>query len=524
MSFKLRTLAGLGILAVLHGVAFAQPVDLDAAPNEVPTHLVKVLRTSNKAQTNRYVPKVYDFQHVNPYAVIRFVRRAMEIEESAWFAFANEGHTGGKILVVVPEYQVASLDQLMALIDRQGLTSSSGTKRLFYQHRYRDAFDPGLIAATANEGTPTAVLIPDNQTNGWLVEDSPSGLARIADSLINHYDKPVPQCEAVITAYEVDVTDDGQLGLDYVSWKNGPGRNLFSLGAFAQKEKITTLDSPAALLYNSGKGTHNLSSNQWEATGRNGALFYDLPSAFFDFLVVKGRARVLTKSKLSVLDRSTALLEVGEDILYYHEQHNPDLRAGSRLQPLDPYGDLEAVVDTNTGGQVTDDYGVIIADHPDNRTVVPKLAQRVLGEASTGLFVQFTPTINSIGCAIAFDLSLVNLIGWADDGSPQLASRSMSQVFKIPHDGREITLGGLVRQNRVDSTNGMPWLSDIPGLGYLFGGESRLDKKTMVLVTFRIRVVPEEGTFGEGDAALMETVDGVRELTVPDNDPGFLQK
>jgi len=513
----------IGVVCCISPSSRAQEVDLDAAPDEIPTHLVKVLRTSNKAQTNRYVPKVYELQNVNPYAVIRFVRRSVEIEESAWFAFANEEQNGGKILVVVPEYQVESLDRLMALIDRQGLTSRAGTSRLFYQMKYRDAFDPGLIAATANEGTPTALLIPDNQTNAWFVEDSPSGMARIADSLVNHYDKPVPQCEAIITAYEVDVTDDGQIGLDYVSWKNGPGRNLFALGAFAQKEKISTMSSPGALLYNSGKATHTLPSKQWESTGRNGAFFYDMPSAFFDFLVVQGRARIMTKTKLSVLDRSTALLEVGEDILYYHEQHVPDLRAGSRLTPLDPYGDLEAQADTSLNNEITDVYGVRLADHPDNRTVVPKTLTRALGNASTGLFVQFTPTINQIGCAIAFDMSIVNLTGWSDDGTPQLASRDLSQVFKVPKDGREITLGGLVRQARVDSANGMPWLSDIPFLGALFGGESSLDKKTMVLVTFQIRVVGEEGTLTDADRAIAEQVEGAGEVRVPANDPGFLQ-
>ena len=523
MRRRLVGAVNLGVVCSFAPFATAQEIDLDAPPDELPTHLVKVLRTSNKAQTNRYVPKVYEFEHVNPYSVIRFVRRSIEIEESAWFAFANERRDGGKVLVVVPEYQVESLDRLMALIDRQGLTSQAGTSRLFYQLRYRDAFDPGLIAASANEGTPTAILIPDSHTNGWFVEDSPSGMARIADAVVNHYDKPVPQCEAIVTAYEVDVTNDGQIGLDYVSWKNGPGRNLFALGAFAQKEKITSMSSPGALLYNSGKSTHTLPSKSWEATGRNGAFFYDMPSAFFDFLVVQGRARVMTKTKLSVLDRSTALLEVGEDILYYHEQHTPDLRAGSRITPLDPYGDLEAQTDSAFGGEITDVYGVRHADHPDNRTVVPKTVSRALGNASTGLFVQFTPTINQIGCAINFDMSIVNLTGWSDDGTPQLASRELSQFFKIPKDGREITLGGLVRQARVDSANGMPWLSDIPFLGALFGGESSLDKKTMVMVTFQIRVVDEDGTLTDADRALAEQVEGGAEVRVPTNDPGFLQ-
>lgn len=78
------TMAVLGAIAGLCVPALAQDAKVNGnaamAPTELPTNLVKILRTSNKAQTNRYVPKVYEFKNVNPYAVIRFVRRTIEIE------------------------------------------------------------------------------------------------------------------------------------------------------------------------------------------------------------------------------------------------------------------------------------------------------------------------------------------------------------------------------------------------------------------------------------------------------------
>jgi hypothetical protein len=63
------------------------------APSDVPTRLIRVLRTTNKAQTNRYVPKVYDLKNVNPYDVIRFIRRSTEIEEGAWFLYGKPEDT-----------------------------------------------------------------------------------------------------------------------------------------------------------------------------------------------------------------------------------------------------------------------------------------------------------------------------------------------------------------------------------------------------------------------------------------------
>ncbi len=497
---------------------------LDAAPDELPTNVVKVLRTSNKEQINRYVPKVYDFKNVNPYAAIRQIRRVMEIEESAWFSFASPEMNSGKLLVIVPEYQIPGLDQLVATIDVPEFTSSSGTKRVYYRLRHRDAFDTNFSGPALLEGTPTALIMPDIQTNSILIEDAPSGVTRITDAVVSDYDQPTPQCEAHLSVYEVDITDDGQLGLDYVAWKNGPGRNLFALGAFAQREKISTLDGGAtALLYNSGKNTANLSGNLFESTGRNGAFFYDLPSAYFDYLVTQGRARIVTKSKLVTLNRNTAFLEVGDDILFYNVNHNPDLRAGSRLVPLDPYGDLEAVVDTGAAGQVTDDFGVLVADHPDNRTVVPMLQERALGLVSTGFFFQFIPTINQIGCTIDMIASVVDHTGYADNGTPTLASRSIDTTFKIPHDGRTITIGGLSRTQRIDSANKMPWLGDIPVLGYLFGGESRLEHKASVFMVLSARVA--EAGVNNASAEDLEIADRASRnasTRTKENNPGFL--
>ena len=47
--------------------------DRDAAPNERLNRSVRILRTTNKAQINRYVPKAYAFNNVNPFDV-RFAR------------------------------------------------------------------------------------------------------------------------------------------------------------------------------------------------------------------------------------------------------------------------------------------------------------------------------------------------------------------------------------------------------------------------------------------------------------------
>ena len=46
---------------------------VSVAPDDMPTHVVKVLRTTNKAQINQYVAKVFDFYDVNPHEIDNFI-------------------------------------------------------------------------------------------------------------------------------------------------------------------------------------------------------------------------------------------------------------------------------------------------------------------------------------------------------------------------------------------------------------------------------------------------------------------
>src|SRR5262245_17319550 len=97
-----------GGLAGAAGTRAAVPqhpsIDRHLAPDEYPLNIVKILRTSNKAQTNSYVPVVFTMRNNNPFNVIRFLRRPVEAEEGVLFTFVSpEGH-GGKVLFVVPKY------------------------------------------------------------------------------------------------------------------------------------------------------------------------------------------------------------------------------------------------------------------------------------------------------------------------------------------------------------------------------------------------------------------------------------
>jgi hypothetical protein len=437
------------------------------APSDVPTRLIRVLRTTNKAQTNRYVPKVYDLKNVNPYDVIRFIRRSTEIEEGAWFLYGKPEDTAdpngsvksGKAALIVPIYQIPYLDKLMATIDVPGLTSSSGDEEFYYRPKNRSVSDPNFVSLVNAIIAPNhsgGDQVADEPVNAYLFYDSPSGIAD-AKRWLPQVDLPPAQVMVEATLYEVNVENDDALGLDYVSWKNGPGRDLFSAGVLWEKDNVPgySVGGPA-------------NSHSYKL---------DMSSQFFDFLVAKNKARVLTSAKVLARHDRPALLEVADNIFYWRRNEKPTA--------------VELVCD-ETGS-------------PD-RVVVGDQRERSLAHDKAGVSLDVTPLIGTEGITLDVKLDITGHTGFDSSGQPQLVGRSFDTELRVK-DGEEVVLGGYTREMMVQQTNKIPVLGSIPILGWLFGGEQNLVKKRKVVVVLSATTVRDfsamGGTGSEIDASLI---------------------
>ena len=84
-----------------------------------------------------------------------------------------------------------------------------------------------------------------------------------------------------------------------------------------------------------------------------------------------------------------------------------------------------------------------------------------------------------------FDLLLSNssLIGFNSNGVPRIAkNNSLSLKISLPNSKNTFVIGGLKKQQIVESTNGIPYLCDIPILGYLFSTKSKSVKTAELVV------------------------------------------
>lgn len=115
----------------------------------------------------------------------------------------------------------------------------------------------------------------------------------------------------------------------------------------------------------------------------------------------------------------------------------------------------------------------------------------------TGVILQVTPRVNDNGLVlldIAQEVSDVKP-GTAGNGgstvtqpTPTIQDRKFNTSIAV-HDGQTIALGGLIRDNTTNAHDGIPFLSEIPYLGSLFGSTDNQHGRTELLVLLTPRVV-----------------------------------
>ena len=492
---------------VLLGTVYAQVTPDPNNPAKEKRNVVKILRTSNKAQINRYVPKVFELKHANPYHVAFFMREVVKTENGMIGTWAKEGGVGGMVMVVVPEYQLATLEELAKQMDRPKISSTAGSKCAFVELKHRAATYANLGSLLLQYGCSDTSAYVDGDTNAIFVHGAPSGTDAVL-AAVGEYDLPNPQVSIEAAIYEIELTNDGALGLDFHAWKNGPGRALFSLGAFHEGEKIDyshanyngTRFSSAytpGLQFSSGAPTLGFENMRMNTHGYNGAYYWDVPSAFFDFLAIKGKARALTKTHATALSGVTATFMSVEQALYYRvdvptvAQANPGAN-NSAILPLAPGQALLATGTVNdrqvhaatTGRTASSDRGMSGLPETtvyDNSNAYNSSALlRYADYTDIGVILEVTPTVAEENIDLDVYSRNTVILGYASNGSPQLSTQEIDTEVRT-QNGEEVVMAGMNRERNVVTTRKVPFLGSIPVLGYLFGGEIKA-RKVMTIV------------------------------------------
>jgi len=115
-------------------------------------------------------------------------------------------------------------------------------------------------------------------------------------------------------------------------------------------------------------------------------------------------------------------------------------------------------------------------------------------EKDIGIKLIVTPRINQDGyitMEVTPDVS--EILEWRtfqDAEWPVTSTRRATTRVRIK-DNQTLVIGGLLKQSRIKGNTGVPFLSRIPLLGYLFGKKSTTQDKTDLLIFITPHILTE---------------------------------
>jgi type II secretory pathway component GspD/PulD (secretin) len=343
---------------------------------------------------------------------------------------------GYQMYIYMPKFVPAR--NLMPLIENVGMNINDATE--LWQGMDLVAYDPDL---------------------NWLIFDVCNYSCDNIAHMLAKFDVPVPQVRLKIKVYELDTENDDRIGIDFQSWKNNEGADFFSVGGRYRNNWSSVYSGGIGPVsaYGSERTSYFNFNPKWN-------------TRYIDFLESRGRAKVLHTGELCIRNaaegatfaRTTQLLYSDDSAAVSKAQATPDMGVG-------PYQLLSQIINK-------------VFDKGDPLPVGKGEAQEI--KAFTGF--GFTMTVNDVSVNLEetrFDITISNtsLLGFQSNGAPRISNGGVvKQVVSLPHGKDTFVIGGLTKQEEVESRTGVPWLMDIPVLGYLFSSVSNSVKHTELVV------------------------------------------
>ncbi len=346
---------------------------------------------------------------------------------------------GSQMFIYLPKFVPAK--NLMPLIENMGMNISDVTE--LWQGQDLVAYDPDL---------------------NWLIFDVENYSCYNIATMLGKYDVPIPQVRLKIQVYEINSENDDKIGLDFQAWKNNEGADLFSVGGRYRNnwEAMYSGNVMPSKLIGSERTSYYNFNPKWN-------------SRYIDFLESRGEAHVIHSGELVIRNNYPASLACTTQMIYIDTSTPvPEATTPSADDPyrVGPYKLLSTII------------GHAIAENED--IAVGKGNQQIT-TVSTSEF-GFTLNVNNVSVNLnetLFDITVSNsnLLGFQSNGAPRISNgNSVTQTVSLPYGKDSFVIGGLAKQEQVKSQTGIPWLMDIPYLGYIFSSESTSVKTSELIV------------------------------------------
>lgn len=425
---------------------------------------------------NYMTTKIYELKHVRASDIRAFVDGAVRRANSeSNVQRLDYKHAKKQLLSVsMPTFMAPHIDDMITKLDRPGIEDSDGSliagtgiSRFSYTPLFRSTSDMLGILTSAIYNTEEAAYFRDTATNTFYWKDSLSD-GNNALLWLKALDKPIPQVELSLSVYEINESDIRELGIDFITWKNGPGANLFGAG-FDYLDLASLTDS------SSWGGLPDIAS----AAAHTWSGFMVAPNfdaTFLRMLAQKGKAKIATSGSVTVVN------DFNNTVDGFNNYTDPDAaglgfanaRYRLRFQP-----NFQTI--TKDGNQAV----TVGTQQPDFWFYLrnPVINFNDTAEADKAAVLNF-----------GWVLHIANsLIEQANDGTAVQNDYDFRSQLTLAV-GREKLLATFNKEHKVDQDNGVIGLGDIPVLKYILGSAAESAIKTRVFVTVTAKsVIPETG-------------------------------
>jgi len=308
-----------------------------------------------------------------------------------------------------------------------------------------------LARAIGGEGTGVVrniQVVADKDNNTILIVATPAEYS-VIEAALKKLDVPQRQVIMEVTIAEVKLTDDLQFGVEWLFRGGAPsgrgsGGNLTRSTPFNPQPGV----NPPATGTNMG-----LALAQGFYYIINNAAFPFGVQAVLHLLDQYGDVKVISNPHLASLDNQKATIKVGDRIPICQQN----------------------VVGAGTVGTTTN--------------VFSTTSQYI----DTGVLLQVIPHINAGGLVTLEVQAEVSVAGTTTQvcEAPPINTRSIQTLLAVP-SGQTMVMGGLILEDKENTSSGLPVISRIPILGGLFGSQELKNNRTELIMFITPRVVENE--------------------------------
>jgi type II secretory pathway component GspD/PulD (secretin) len=303
----------------------------------------------------------------------------------------------------------------------------------------------------------------DERDNQLLVQALPDRMEQI-EKLIKDLDRKTKEVIIDVSIVQVNLTNQLDSGVQWEGLANiSAGNGLTYLGSVPFSAQTTSSDTtftPRSTAWaTSGIGSYSsgYSSNTTGAKTLGeelhiGVVGHNDFDVVLKYLQTVGKTRIMSNPKLAVTNNQEAKIHVGQKEAYV----TTTTTTGSS---------------TNTvSEQVTFvDVGVLLS-------VVPNINEdgfinlKVKAEVSSVIDILVTPTNNKI----------------------PIIDTSLAETTVLVKEGSTVIIGGLRKEQKTESSEGIPYLSKIPFLGKFFSVKSNANEVSELLIIMTPKIITGE--------------------------------